>query len=77
MYVIYTVETPIPSSKYRLAGTATRGTHHGEAAILDLLDLVLWGVHARGVKGERVDEARLQVRVGKAHHLMTWSQDAY
>lgn len=37
-----------------------RLTHHGKAAVLQLLDLHILAVHARGVKGELVDEARLQ-----------------
>lgn len=35
-------------------------THHGKAAVLQLLDLHVLAVHARGVEGELVDEARLQ-----------------
>jgi len=33
-------------------------SHHGEAAVLHLLDGHVLGVHARGVKGEAEEEAR-------------------
>ena len=42
-----------------LHAEADKGDHR-EAAVLDLLHFHLWGVHAHGVEGELVDEARLQ-----------------
>jgi hypothetical protein len=43
--------------------------HHGKAAVLQLLDLHVLAVHARGVEGELVDEARLQ---GPRRNSQVW-----
>lgn len=48
-----------------------RYTHHGKAAVLQLLDLHVLAVHARGVEGELVDEARLQDTQHSKHMLET------
>lgn len=43
----------------RLGGKAQEG-NHGQAGVLDLLDLGLGGLHAHGVKGSKEKEAGLQ-----------------
>lgn len=57
------------------APDADADAHHGQAAILDLLDCHVLAVHARRVKGELVDEARLHTErsINKANRAISFS----